>query len=372
MAKHDECTMGLSEPHFHNPDPNNFLMYSPCQQTFGYRIVDKLFATKTIHAKNPRATMRGHDVLSGKEGFDIKKFMDSNNVAGLLVIHKGSIVFEGYGLGLQVDDRWSTMSTVKSMTALLVGAAVRDGFIPDVDYNITRFLPEFKNTAYDGVTIRHLLTMSSGVAWSEDYSDENSHVSQYSRALAGKVPGGVFQLLSTLSRSENPGTTWRYNTGDTYLLGAVVVAATGASLADYMSEKIWTHCGMEFDGFYTLESGGGLEIGGSRAGMTLRDMGKVSQFVIDNGSASGNQILPPNWVSESKTPAFSLPEENSPPHLSSLHLTSYGYCWWLDDDNGMWALGHCGQRIYINPEEEFALVQLAAYPHPFYTGSVVA
>lgn len=360
---------GPSTPQHHLPDGNEFLLWSPAQQVVGYRIIDRLFATRRIAAPAPRPLPRGRAVAvavpAAHGPLSMDNFMDRNNVAGLLVLHRGAVVQERYGLGLQPADRWTTMSTVKSMTAMLVGAAVRDGAIDGVDDAVVRYVPALRGSAYEGVTVRHLLTMSSGVQWSEDYGDRASDVNRYSRSLAQRVPGGVLALLTALPAGEQPGTHWRYNTGDTYLLGAVLAAATGVPIAEYMSRKVWAPCGMEFDAFYTLESEGGLEIGGSRAGMTLRDIGRFAQFVLDHGRAGDTTVLPGDWVAQAARPAFQLPAETRA-QRAGLRVCAYGYSWWLDAEGGMFALGHSGQRIYLHLAEQFALVQLAAYPEPRY------
>lgn len=379
LTMHDTPSTMVSQdtalPRQHLPDGDDFLMWPPCLQSYGYRNVDRLFATRTIRSGPARELPRGREVQVqvpvNDRVLSLGQFMDRNNVAGLLVMRDGEVVLERYGLGLRAEERWSTMSTVKSMTAMLVGTAVGNGAITSVDDPVVRYLPQLQGSAYDGVTVRHLLTMSSGLRWSEDYGDRESDVNRYSRSLVARTPGGVLQLMQGLSRSEDHGTTWRYNTGDTYLLGALVCAATGQPLAEYMSRRIWQPCGMEFDAYYTLECEDGTEIGGSRAGMALRDIGRFARLVMNDGVAdSGRRLLPAGWVDAAATPAFALPDESQrSPHRRALGLVAYGYSWWLDDDGGMWALGHCGQRIYVHRRERLAVVQLAVYPEPRYASA---
>jgi CubicO group peptidase (beta-lactamase class C family) len=363
--------LSIAEPREHLPDADDFLLWPPCLQSYGYRIVDRLFATRTItRSTHPAAIPRGHELhlsyaIDGEER-SVAQLMDRNAVAGLLIIRDGRIVLERYALGLKPADRWSTMSMVKSMSAVLVGAAIGDGFLHSVDDLVTDHLPQLSASAYAGVTVRHLLTMSSGVAWREDYTDRTSHVNQYSRLLAARKAGGVLDLLRTLSSAQRPGTTWSYNTGDTYLLGAVLTAATRTTLADYMAKKIWQPCGMEFDGFYTLDAEGGQEIAGSRAGMTLRDIGRFGMLVANDGMADGRRILPAGWVDAMTARAFDLPAEAALDHRIALGLTGYGFCWWLRDDGSMFAMGHSGQRLYINRSKRTVVVNLAAYPEPRY------
>lgn len=240
----------------------------------------------------PRGTEIAPVYVAGGREHDVASFMDRNVMAGILVIHRGRIVLERYGLGLQEHDRWSTMSTVKSMTAMLVGAAVQDGAIGSIDDLLTDYLPGLRDSAYEGVTLRHVMTMSSGVRWTEVYPDRNSDVNRYSKSLADKVPDGVLKLMASLPRAHPPGSTFLYNSGDTFLLGAALTRAVAKPLADYMSEKVWQPAGMECDAFYTLESEGGQEIGGSRAGMVLRDFGRFAEFVRNDGSSRGRTSCP--------------------------------------------------------------------------------
>ena len=312
---------------------------------------------------NARELSRGEEiapryVVDGSE-HDVAAFMDRNVISGLLVIRHGKVVLERYGLGLGERDRWSTMSTVKSMTAMLVGAAVRDGAISSIDEPLTRYLSALRGSAYEGVTLRHVMTMSSGVRWNEDYMDRNSDVNRYSKSLADKVPGGVLRLMASLPRAHSPGSTFLYNSGDTYLLGAALSQAIGKPLADYMSEKVWQPAGMECDAFYTLESDGGQEIGGSRAGMVLRDFGRFGLFVLGDGVIDGTRVLPEGWVEAAATPAFAL---TAPPVID---ITHYGYSWWLGK-GVMAALGHAGQRIDIFRDEDLVVVTLGAFPQPLY------
>lgn len=353
-----------AEPHTHLPRAEDFLLWPPTVQPYGYRIVDKLFAHRVVRcapAPTPLARAREIEPVYVADGAerDVAGFMERNFIAGLLVLKDGAVVLERYGLGLRETDRWSTMSTIKSMTAMLVGAAVHDGAIASIDADVSACLPELRGSAYEGVTLRHLLTMSSGVRWTEDYADRGSDVNRYSKSMADRAPGGVLALMASLPRAHAPGAAFLYNSGETFLLGAALTRAVGMPLADYMSAKVWRPAGMECDAFYTLESEGGQEVGGSRAGMVLRDFGRFAQFVLDDGVIAGRRVLPEGWVDAAATPAFAVPE---PPVVD---VTHYGYSWWLGD-GFMAALGFAGQRIDLFRAERLAVVTLAAFPQaPF-------
>ncbi|MDE2362623.1 MAG: serine hydrolase [Hyphomicrobiales bacterium] len=353
-----------AQPRTHLPRAEDFLLWPPAIQPYGFRLVDKLFAHRVIRCSGaPTPLPYGDEIapvyFADGVARDVEAFMDRNFISGLLVIRDGAIVLERYGLGLGPQDRWSTMSTIKSMTAMLVGAAVLDGAVASIDEDVTRFLPELRGSAYDGVTLRHLLTMSSGARWNEDYTDRNSDVNRYSKSMADRIPGGVLKLMASLTREHAPGTTFLYNSGDTFLLGAALTRAVGMPLAEYMSQKVWRPAGMECDAFYTLESEGGQEIGGSRAGIALRDFGRFALFVLDDGVIAGRRVLPPGWVDAAATPAYAVPE---PPVVD---ITHYGYSWWLGRDV-MSALGFAGQRIDIFRKEKLIVVTLGAFPQPPY------
>jgi CubicO group peptidase (beta-lactamase class C family) len=358
-----------SLPQQHISDGGEFLLLPPTLQPYAYANVDKMFATRVI-ARGPAVSplARGTGIAPRYETEGVERGVDGYFhracVSGLLVIKRGQVVLEQYGLGLREETRWSSMSMVKSLTSTLVGTALRDGAIGSLDDKVSAYVPAVRGSAYDAVSVRHLITMSSGVAWNEDYTDRQSHVNQYSRSLGAKVPGGVLALLRTLQPAHPPGEQFCYNTGDTYLLGCLLTAATGETLASYMSRKIWVPLGMEFDAYYTLESDGGQEIGGSRAGMALRDFGRFGQFILQNGRIGDSAVLPEGWVEDAARPAFALE-----PGQGSYGATGYGYSWWINDDAAMVAVGFAGQSLYINRAEELVIVTLSCQPQPPYAAA---
>ena len=357
----------------HLPTAENFLLWPPGIQPWGYRIVDRLFACRTVRCSGTPSTLdRGPELecryrAQGRE-LSLSDFMERNHTAGLLVIDQGRIVCERYGLGLAEHDRWSTMSTVKSMTAMLVGVALREGAISSLEDPIAAYLPVLSGSAYERVTVRHLLTMSTGTRWTEAYDDKDSDVNRYSKSLADRVPGGIVKLMRELPAVHPPGTSFLYNSGDSYLLGALVSAATGQRLADFMSERIWKPFGMECDAFYTLESEGGQEIGGSRAGVCLRDFGRFALYVLGDGVIDGRETLPKGWVRDCGTAAFPVTD----PARRAEGIVGYGYCWWIGDDSAMNAIGFAGQRIWIDRARGTIVVILSAVPQPPYASAAYA
>lgn len=360
----------IAAPRPHDPPASAFLYWPPQFQAHGYRIVDRLFNSRSVPAGGDGTPMPyGPEpeiaYRSANSVRTVDDFMDHNVVAGLLVLKSGKIVLERYGLGLTPADRWSTMSTVKSITAMLVGACIQDGILGGLEDTVDRYLPAMRDSAYAGVSLRHLLTMSSGLAWTEFYSDPHSDVNRYSRHLADGTPDGVIDLLRGLKRAHPPGARWHYNTGDSYLLGRVLAAALGRPLADYLSEKIWKPAGMEVDAFYTLDAADGHEIGGSRAGMALRDIGRFAQFVLDDGRIGDRRVLPDGWVDAAFAPSFVFGEEDRDfGSIRPSRLHGYGYSWWIGEDGSAQAHGFAGQRIFIDRGQQLAMVTLSAYPQP--------
>ena len=362
----------LAEPGFHLPDGGDFLLLPPTQQAHAYRSVDRMFATRTVpRGPTVHELPRAKEIapryrIDGAE-YGVSDYVRRGNVAGLLVIRHGAIVLERYALGLGETTRWSTMSMVKSITATLVGTALHEGAIRSLDDAAAYYLPTLQGSAYDRVRIRDLLTMSSGVGWVEDYADPQSDVNRYSKLLGDKVPGGVLSLLRTLPAVAEPGTRFNYNTGDTYALGCLVTAAVGTTLADYLSRTLWQPLGMECDAFYTLEADAGQEIGGSRAGITLRDLGRFGAFILRGGIASDRAILPGSWLADAAKPAFALD-----PAGNSFGANGYGYSWWLDGTGTMAAVGFAGQSLVIDQAAGLVTVTLSCQPQPPYaTGATL-
>jgi len=350
-----------AEPRHVLPAGEDFLLLPPTQQAHAYANVDRIFATRTIkRGAQMQPLPRGPEIAPRYgQGYGVEDYIRRAQVAGLLVLHDGCIVLERYALGLTEGTRWSTMSTVKSLTSTLVGVAVAEGRIGSLDDTVASHLPALRGSAYDAVTVRHLLTMSSGVRWSEDYTDRHSDVNRYSKSLGDKVPGGVLALMRALPAEAPAGSRFQYCTGDTYVLGCLISATMGETLAETMSRCIWQPAGMEFDAFYTLESEGGQEIGGSRAGIALRDFGRFGQFILQDGVIAGRPVLPRGWVEEAGRRHFALDAATN-----SYGADGYGYSWWIGADDAMVAVGFAGQSIYINRAARIVIVTLGCWPQP--------
>lgn len=342
------------------PDTPNLLFWSPEQQARWYPAMETVYETRPIvsgariHAL-PQATGKiDPSFTHAGRSWTLDQYMEAYRVSGLLVIQDGRVLLEKYGLGRGPKDRWTSFSVAKSMTATLVGAAIQDGHIKSLKTPVTDILPELKGSAYEGVTLRQLLMMSSGVRWNEDYSDPNSDVAKgplEGLKLAEGKPGlnPVVAYMRTLPRAHAPGTKFNYNTGETDLVGILLARAVGKGLAEYASEKIWKPYGMEAEGVWVTDPGG-LERGGCCMSMTLRDYGRIGQFVLDEGVIDGRPVLPPGWAREATTKQI----ENG--------QAGYGYFWWMQPNGAYQATGIFGQSITTFREDRIIIVVNSAWP----------
>src|SRR5882762_5324489 len=299
-----------------------------------------------------RFDVRGHH-------FDLYDYLATNRVAGMLVLKNGEIAFEDYELGIGPDTHWISFSMAKSITSTLVGVALADGSISSLDDAVVRYVPELKGSAYDGVTVRQILTMSSGVRWDETYTDPKSDRRKVLEIQIAGKPGEVLRYMGSLPRTAPPGTVWNYSTGETFVLGAIVAGAAHRSLTDYLSEKIWAPAGMEQDATWWVDGPDGLAWAGSGLEATLRDFGRFALIAANQGRLNGRSIVPEGWFGEA-----------GKPHKIGGKMVDYGYMWWIPSQTvpmhvgAFAAVGIFGQYMYINPREHLAIVVLSARPKP--------
>lgn len=332
-----------------------------------YRNIDRLFPTRTIKAGTkplnlPKADKQLTNVKFKYEekDYDLYDFVALDNITAMLVIKDGKIAFETYQRGNTEKTRWMSMSVAKSISSTLAGIAIKDGLIKGLDAQVVDYVPELKGSAYDGVSVRDVLMMSSGVKWNETYTDPNSDRRALLKAQISQKPRSAVELMAKLPRAAEPGTLNTYSTGETQILGEIVRGAVKKPLADYLSEKIWAPFGMETDATWWLDSPDGVEIGGSGISATLRDYGRFGLFFMNNGVIDGKSILPEGWVKEATTPKT----------LKGGKKLDYGYMWWTAwtepsiKDGAFSAIGIQGQNIYIDPAEKVVIVTFGAQPKP--------
>lgn len=375
------------------PERARLFVWTQPERVVGNRNMMTIFPSEEFanDPKNVRPMPKGASLNAVSYRFDNKPwklndYIRRQNVTGLLVVKNGAIVLEQYRSGNDERTRWNSWSIGKSVLSTLIGIALKQGDIGSLDEPITKYLTELNGTAYDGVSIRHMLQMSSGIQWSENPADPPPNVAQFGGCLISEKAGCTLALAKTLRRAVDaetkapiaPGATWNYSNVDAFVLGAVLQRATGKSLAKYMEEHVWKPYGMEAPGFWNTESQGGLSSGAGDFSATLRDYGRLGQFVLDEGVLSnGRQTLPQGWVAEATT---WRPSPTGPAAINAgLPNGRYGYLWWHipappgtdasskktpSSDSTIAAIGLFGQYIFINPKEKLIMVQWSAYPTP--------
>lgn len=321
------------------PTDRDVLFWSQPQRDAAFRALDRL----PVLAKSRVVPAGGtpSPLLAGPPlalPLDVDAYMAQQRSAALVILHDGKLRLERYGLGFDRDGRWTSFSVAKSITSTLLGAAVRDGHIRSLDDKVSDYIYEMKGSAYDDVSIRQLLTMTSGVRWNEDYADPNSDVARFNNHQPEEGVDALVSYLRKLPRAVPPGTRWNYSTGETNLVGVLVVRATGKPLASYLSEKIWMPAGMEQQATWVL-SRTGQEISGCCIQAATRDFARFGQFILGGARVGGQPIVPDGWLAQATARQADIGRPGR----------GYGFQWWTYDDGSFAARGIFGQGIFIDP-----------------------
>ena len=342
----------------------------PTDQILTFQNTHLLFPTRTVRRGGPpkpfavsQRPLADLEILSGGDRFDLVDYVARNRLVGLLILKDREVAFERYDYGVGPGARWMSMSMAKSFATTLVGAAIHDGAIGHVNDQLVDYLPDLKGTAYDGVSIRHLMQMTSGVQWDDTHTDPASNRRHMLELQLHQRGGEILDYVASQPRIAEPGAVWNYNTGDTHIIGALVHVATGKWLADYLSEKIWAPMGADADAAWWLEAPDGLEVAGAGLSATLRDYARFGLFMMDDGVIDGERVLPEGWVAEATQTGLAAEAGHD-----------YGYMWWLvPDASGSFAdgafsaRGIFGQYLYINPAKNLIVAVISARAKPRYS-----
>ena len=284
---------------------------------------------------------------------DVEDWLTRRAVTSLIVMRDGAVSHERYFLGTGPEDLRISWSMAKSVLATLIGIAKEEGAIADLDAPVTEYAPSLKGSAYDGATIRNVLNMASGVAFNEDYLDYNSDINRMGRELA--LGGSLDEFAGRLSAQAGaPGENWRYVSIDTHVLGMVLRGATGRTVPEYLSEKLWSRMGAEADAYYVTDGeGAAFVLGGLNA--RSRDYARFGHLILDGGAWDGARIAPADWVAE-------MTAQSAPPPADAGNRYGYGYQWWLppEADDEVFAIGVYGQFIWIDCRSRTVVVLTSA------------
>ena len=331
------------------PTNRDLLFWNQAQRDAAFRALDRI----PLLAK-ARAVPAGSNVLPLPPGpplklaLDLDAYLAGQRSAALLIVHDGKLRLERYGLGFDAAGRWTSFSVAKSITSTLVGAALRDGAIRSMDDKVSDYIPAMKGSAYDDVSIRQLLTMTSGVGWNEDYADPNSDVARFNNHQPEEGVDALVSYLRRLPRVAPAGTRWNYSTGETNLVGILLGEAVKKPLAQYLSEKVWIPAGMEQQATWIL-SKTGREISGCCIQAASRDFARFGLFVLGGAKVGGQAIVPDGWLEQATSKQADIGRPGR----------GYGYQWWTYDNGSFAARGIFGQGIFIDPKRKLVIASNA-------------
>ncbi|ARU15007.1 hypothetical protein A9D14_00980 [Croceicoccus marinus] len=369
------------------PKAEDQLRWTAGQKLVGHRNMHLLFPSGIVEAgQNPYPLTTG-EALTPEYSFDggvhsLDDYFERTGAVALLVLKDDRIVLERYTRGDTAQTVSASRSMAKSVTSTLLGAAIARGDIASIDDTVATYVPELADTRYGPVTLRQLVTMSSGVHYYENPADPNSDLTDL-QGCFGSHKGCLLEFLHKIgTRPQNPevgpGTSFHYSTADAVLNGIVVEHATGMSLPRFLSEAIWQRFGMEDAAYWNMETTDGSGFGGSGFGATLRDYGRLGLFLLHQGRLrDGTSALPHGWLAQATTPTGPSIAAGRP----------YGFAWWLpkgsvanspqigigvDEKSGSapmtgqatayYGMGSAGQVLLINPAERVVIVKWAAWP----------
>lgn len=291
----------------------------------------------------------------------------ANYTDGLIVLHKGKVVYERYDGCLDEMKVHASMSMTKSLVGLLAEALVVEDVIDETAL-AADLIPELKDSAFGSATVRQIMNMTTGLKYSEDYSDPNADVWQYSEATSPmpmpsdyKGPRSYFEYLQTVQAEGEHGTAFAYKTINTDALGWIISRSTGKSVTDLLSERLWQRIGAEQSADFTIDSiGTPFAGGGMSAG--LRDLARVGQLMLNEGTLNGEQIIPAQAIRNIRSGGDS--QLFSKAGYSNIPGGSYKSMWWhFHNDNQAYAArGVHGQTIYVDPTAEMVIVRFASHP----------
>lgn len=296
-----------------------------------------------------------------------RQALDATYTDGIVVLHRGNVVYERYFGVLTDDGQHAAMSVTKSVIGTLGAMLVADGTL-DARRKIADYVPELGESAFGSATLRQVLDMTTALDYSEDYADPNAHV--WAHAQAGNPlpkpkdytgPRSYFEFLQTVRQRGEHGQAFGYKTVNTDVLGWVIARVTGRNVAQLLSERIWSRLGSEQDAYFTVDSigtpfaGGGLNAG-------LRDMARFGEMLRNGGRFNGQQIVPESVVKDIRQGGDK--EAFAKAGYSQLKGWSYRAMWWVthNPDGAYMARGVHGQSIYIDPAAEMVIVRFASHP----------
>lgn len=339
-------------------------LFDPENIVNNFRSMDAMFDTAPVR-RSPVAHQFERNIRNLPSTYvykgqtkSISDFVEQTWTTGMVVLQDDAVVYENYYRGNTATSKIISWSVAKSFISALVGIAVEEGHIRDIHQPVTDYVPALRGSGYDGVSIKNVLQMSSGVRFNENYGDFCSDINRMGRAIAFNT--SLDDFVASLRRERTPGTYHHYVSTDTQVLGMVLRAATGETLASYLESRLWRKIGMESDAYWLIDSKRmELAFGGLNA--VLRDYARLGQLYLNEGQWEGQQVVPRAWVQASVTPDAPHLQPGNP---NSSWVLGYGYQWWIPQqpDGDFLAIGIYNQFIYVDPKKKIVIAKSSAYP----------
>lgn len=314
-----------------------------------------LFSSREVKkGLNEQAWVRSKDYNKKPLSDTLRKTLEETESVAFLVIKNDSLIHEEYWDGYSDTTLSNPFSVTKSLVGLLVGIAIDEGKIKSVDQHVADFLPEFKEGRKAEITVKHLLQMASGLDFMESYSTPFNYTTE------SYYGDDLKKLVSKLKVIETPGSIYRYKSGDTQILGLVLTNATGMSLSEYASHKLWQKLGVARSALWSLDKENGVEKAYCCYYTNAPDLAKIGKLLLQNGKYNGEQLVSSDYLKASLTPN-NLPGTNGSP------TDFYGYQWWLLNRKGLriyCARGLAGQYLMAVPSKNIIIVRLGKKRNP--------
>ena len=308
----------------------------------------KIFSNNTVAIGNPQPIPNSSSYKKVEVPATVNSVLEKTKSVALLVLKNDSVIIEKYWNGYSDTSYSNSFSVAKTIVGLLTACAIHDGFIDSLDQHVGDFIPEMNEGHFYKITIRSLLTMSSGTSWDESYGSPFSNTAEayYGSDLYHTATSG-------LKCKQRPGTEWRYKSGDTELLGLVLEKATKKSLSEYASEKLWKPMGAQHEALWSTDKEGGREKAYCCFNTNARDYSRIGTLLLHHGNWNGTQLVDSAMVELFTSPLGIKDEINETANY-------YGYqLWILPDRSGVfYARGILGQYIIVIPQKNIVMVRL--------------
>ena len=303
--------------------------------------------------------------LNGTEAMTWEDSLYANYTDGMLIMHKGQVVYERYFGCLAEDGKHAIMSMTKSITGLLGEILVAEGVLDDTAL-VRDVIPEIGESAFATATVRQVMDMTTGVQYSEDYSDPDADIWVYSRAASPlpkpegyEGPDGYWEYLQRVKPEGNHGDAFHYKTINSDMLGWMISRVTGKAVTELASERLWRRMGAEQDAYQTVD-GKGVPFAGGGVTAGLRDLGRLGQLMLNGGEINGQRLFPAEVVAAIAAGG----DQSKFAGFPTIPNGSYTSQWWVLHNNhrAYAARGVHGQTIYVDPTAEMVLVRLSSFP----------